>query len=101
MIPMLVWIGHSGPAQLKAICVAVIAAFVNLALSLSQLLIRVLNKGFIITREVRDAVTGAVTVPADYSELGGLLVTVMLLGLALPMAAILIAQRTFLSEPER
>ena len=68
------------------------AAFVNLALSLSQLLTKALNKGFIITREVRDAVTGSVTVPADYSELGGLLITVMLLGLALPMAGALISQ---------
>jgi len=101
MIPMLAWIAHSAPAQLKATYFAVMAAFVNLALSLSQLVTKALNKGFIITREVRDAVTGAVTVPADYSELGGLLITVMLLGLVLPMAAILIAQRTFLSEPER
>ncbi len=99
MIPMLAWIAHSAPPQLKATYFAVMAAFVNLALSLSQLLTKALNQGFIITREVRDVVTGMVTVPADYSELGGLLITVMLIGLMLPMVAILIAQRTFLAEP--
>jgi hypothetical protein len=98
MIPMLAWIANSAPAQLKATYFAVMAAFVNLALSLSQLLTKALNQGFLITREVKDAVTGAVTVQADYSELGGLLITVMLIGLALPMVAIVIAKRTFLVE---
>ena len=98
MIPMLAWIAHSAPVQLKATYFAVMAAFVNLALSLSQLLTKGLNQSFTITREVRDAITGAVTVPADYSELGGLLLTVMLLGLVLPLGAIFIAHRTFLAE---
>lgn len=99
MIPMLAWIANSAPQQLKATYFAVMAAFVNLALSLSQLLTKVLNQWFLVTREVRDA-SGTVTVSADYSELGGLLITVMLLGFALPMLAILIAQRTFLAEKQ-
>ena len=98
MIPMLAWIANSAPERLKATYFAVMAAFVNLALSLSQLLTKVLNQWFLVTREVRDAVTGAVIVPADYSQMGGLLITVMLIGLALPMLAILIAKRTFLTE---
>jgi hypothetical protein len=98
MIPMLAWIANSAPAQLKATYFAVMAAFVNLALSLSQLLTKALNQGYLITREVKDAATGLVTVQADYSELGGLLIAVMLIGLALPMTAIVIAKRTFLVE---
>ena len=94
MIPMLAWIANSAPQRLKATYFAVMAAFTNLALSLSQLLTKALNQWFLITREVKDA-SGAVTVSADYSELGGLLITVMLLGLALPMLAIFIAKRTF------
>ena len=35
-----------------------------------------------------DAATGAIKVPADYCELGALFITVALLGLALPFAAI-------------
>jgi len=97
MIPMLAWIANSAPARLKATYFAVMAAFVNLALSLSQLLTKMLNQWFVITREVKDA-AGVVTVPADYSELGGLLFSVMLLGLALPLLAILISKRVFLSK---
>ncbi|MGZ8214129.1 MAG: hypothetical protein ACXWTP_06480 [Methylosarcina sp.] len=98
MIPMLAWIANSAPAQLKATYFAVMAAFVNLALSLSQLLTKLLNQWFVITREVRDAVSGHVTVPADYSQLGGLFFTVMILGFVLPMLAIVLAKRTLLTE---
>ncbi|MDD5320844.1 MAG: hypothetical protein PHD43_09585, partial [Methylococcales bacterium] len=97
MIPMLAWIANSAPQRLKATYFAVMAAFVNLALSFSQLLTKALNQWFVITREIRDA-SGAVIVPADYRELGGLLIIVMLLGLAMPMLAILIAKHTFLAE---
>ncbi|MGR9037581.1 MAG: hypothetical protein ACU83O_13505, partial [Gammaproteobacteria bacterium] len=100
MIPMLAWIAHSAPARLKATYFAVMAAFVNLALSLSQLLTKFLNQWFIISREVRDAVTGAIIVPADYSQLGGLFFTVMLLGFLLPIMTIIIAKRTLLSESQ-
>ena len=41
------------------------------------------------TREVRDPATGAVKVPADYSQLGDLLIVTVALGLALPFLAIL------------
>lgn len=94
MIPMLAWIANSAPASLKATYFAVMASFTNLALSLSQLGTKYLNEIFTIAREIRDAATGAVQVPADYSELGLLLVVQMLLGLALPIAAILFARLT-------
>jgi len=96
MIPMLAWIANSAPEGLKATYFAVMAGFVNLALSLSQLLTKMLNQWFIITREVRDA-AGTVIVSADYSQLGGLLIAVMLLSLALPLLAILISKRHFLT----
>jgi hypothetical protein len=37
---------------------------------------------------VKDAASGQITVPADYSELGHLLIAVTLIGLAVPFAAI-------------
>jgi hypothetical protein len=98
MIPMLAWIANSAPERLKATYFAVMAAFVNLALSLSQLLTKALNQWFIVTREIKDPLSGAVTIPADYSELGGLLITVMLISLVLPMLAIFIVKRTLLAE---
>jgi hypothetical protein len=94
MIPMLVWIANSAPAHLKATFFAVMASFTNLALSLSQLGTKYLNEVFVVTREVRDPATGAIQVPADYSQLGPLLITQVLLGLALPFAAILFAKVT-------
>ena len=92
MIPMLAWIARSAPANLKATYFAVMASFTNLALSLSQLGTKYLNEIFTVTREVKDPVSGAVQVPADYSELGLLLITVTVVGLALPFAAILFAR---------
>ena len=92
MIPMLAWIANSAPSNLKATFFAVMASFTNLALSLSQLGTKYLNEIFVVTREVRDQVTGAIQTPADYSQLGHLLIAQLLLGLALPFAAILFAR---------
>jgi hypothetical protein len=93
MIPMLAWIANSAPRQLKATFFAVMAAFTNLALSLSQLATKFLNQVFTVTREVRDAATGTVAVPADYSDLGVLFIAVTLIGLALPLAAVFWVER--------
>jgi hypothetical protein len=92
MIPMLAWIANSAPAHLKATFFAVMASFTNLALSLSQLGTKYLNQIFTVTREVQNRATGVITVPADYSELGMLLITVTIIGLALPLVAILLVR---------
>ena len=94
MIPMLAWIANSAPANLKATFFAVMASFTNLALSASQLGTKYLNQTFVVTRQVTDQATGAVTVPADYSELGTLMISAMLLGLILPLAAVVIVKLT-------
>ncbi len=101
MIPMLAWIANSAPPQLKATYFAVMAALVNLALSLSQLLTKLLNQWFIVTREVTNSTTGAVMVPADYHQLGGLFFTVMLLGFAIPIVVIFIVNRTLLKSRQQ
>ena len=92
MIPMLAWIANSAPANLKATFFAVMASFTNLALSLSQLGTKYLNEIFVVTREVRDQASGAIQTPADYSQLGSLLIVQLVLGLALPFIAILFAK---------
>ena len=94
MIPMLAWIANSAPQNLKATYFAIMASFTNLALLASSLGAKYLNGVFTVTREVKDAATGVVKVPADYSELGGLLVVQVILSLALPFAAILFARMT-------
>ena len=94
MIPMLAWIANSAPANLKATFFAVMASFTNLALSLSQLGTKYMNEIYVVSREVRDQVSGAVQTPADYSQLGLLLIAQLVLGLALPFAAIVFAKVT-------
>jgi BT1 family len=94
MIPMLAWIANSAPAQLKATFFAVMASFTNLALSLSTLGTKYLNQIFLVTREVREQATGVLAVPADYSELGILLITVTMLSFLLPLATIFIIQKS-------
>jgi len=94
MIPMLAWIANSAPEKLKATFFAVMASFTNLALSASQLGTKYMNEIFLVTREVRDPNTGQVTVPADYGELGLLLISVTAIGFALPLLAILLVKRT-------
>jgi BT1 family len=94
MIPMLAWIANSAPANLKATFFAVMASFTNLALSLGQLGTKYLNVIFTVSREIRNHVTGAVTVPANYGELGLLLISVTSIGLILPLAAILVVKAT-------
>ena len=88
MIPMLAWIARSAPENLKATYFAVMASFTNLALSASQLITKYLNEFFVVTREVRDPVTGIVKVAADYSELGPLLMVCVTLALILPLSAV-------------
>ena len=90
MIPLLAWIANSAPVNLKATFFAVMASFTNLALSASQLGTKYLNQIFTVTREVKDRTTGTITVPADYSELGWLMWSAMLLGFLVPVAAVLL-----------
>jgi len=88
MVPMLAWIAGSAPVNLKATYFAVMASFTNLALSASSLGTKYLNQVFLVSRQVLDPATGAVQVPADYTQLGILLVIGSALSLLLPWAAI-------------
>ena len=90
MVPMLAWIANSAPDKLKATYFAVMASFTNLALSASQLGTKYLNQLFVVSREIKDPVTRAIKVPADYSQLGDLLAVTTVLGFVLPLAAILL-----------
>ncbi len=87
MIPMLAWIANSAPAHLKATYFAVMASFTNLALSASALGTKYLNQIYIVSREVRDK-AGAVAVPADYGQLGELLIVQLIIAVGVPFAAI-------------
>ena len=67
-------------------------SFTNLAWSASNLGTRYLNQIFATAREVRDKITGLIEVPADYSEVGWLLITVALITVLLPLGTIAMVQ---------
>jgi MFS family permease len=77
MVPMLAWIAKEAPKHQKATYFAVMAAFTNIALSASNLATNYLNKIFVILR-------------GEYDELGLLMITVSLMGLVLPIVAVMI-----------
>lgn len=80
MIPMLAWIAREAPADQKATYFAVMAAFTNLALSLSSLGTNYLNELFVIER-------------GQYSELGYLMMTASGIGLVLPIVTVILVNR--------
>jgi hypothetical protein len=82
MIPMLAWIAKEAPRDKKATYFAVMAAFTNLALSASQLGTNYLNKIFTIPR-------------GQYEELGALMITATVMGLALPIVTVFIFNNPF------
>jgi len=94
MIPMLAWIAKNAPAHLKATFFAIMASFTNLALSASSLGTKYLNQIYTIAREVRDRATGTIELPADYSQLGWLLIIVALVTVALPLTTIFMVQHS-------
>ena len=93
MVPMLAWIANSAPDRLKATFFAVMASFTNLALAAAQLGTKYLNQAFVVTREVRDQ-SGAVTMPADYSQLGTLLVLTTVISFVVPILAVVFVRTT-------
>ncbi|MCE8545977.1 hypothetical protein KBY25_09095 [Ruegeria pomeroyi] len=93
MIPMLAWIARNAPANLKATFFAVMASFTNLALSASSLGTKYLNQIYTVTREVR-AEDGTVTVPADYTQLGYLLMTVAAITVIVPLLTVWLVQQS-------
>ena len=90
MVPMLAWIANSAPARLKATYFAVMASFTNLALSAAQLGTKYMNQLYVVTRQVKDAATGTIKVPADYTHLGELLIVVTAIGFIAPLVTIAI-----------
>ncbi len=100
MIPLLTWIARNAPADLKATFFAVMASFTNMALTASSLLTKYMNQIFLVTREVKDPVTGAIQTPADYSQLGWLLITVATIGVLAPLLTVFLVQRSRLQTQD-
>ncbi len=87
MVPLLALIAFYAPAHHRGTWFAVSSSLLNLALTGADLGTKTLNKIFIVTRGTVDAVTGA-TIPADYSQLGGLLVTAIAISIVVPLIGV-------------
>ena len=70
---------------------ALAASFMNLALSASQLGTKYLNQIWVIKQGAVDA--GGAVIPANYSELGMLMIVSNVIGLALPLLTIWIFRK--------
>jgi hypothetical protein len=92
MIPLLAWIANNAPRHLKATYFAVMASFTNLALSASSLGTKYLNMFFVVEREVHDPLSGAIIIPADYTQIGVLLIISAAISVALPLAIVALIQ---------
>ena len=93
MIPLLAWIARNAPSNLKATFFAVMASFVNLALSASSLGTKYLNEIFVVTRDVISA-DGTILTTADYSQLGTLLICVAAILLIAPLSTVILVQNS-------
>lgn len=87
MIPMLALIAKHAPKGNAATWFALMASFMNLALTAGTLFSKFLNQVFVVTRQVVDS-SGAVITAADYSQLGMLLIITSVIGLVIPLLAI-------------
>ncbi len=94
VIPMLAWMARHAPPHLKATFFAVMLSFTNLAWSASNLGTNYLNRIYSVTRQYVNPETGVMETPADYSEVGALLITVALITLLAPLIAVAIVQRS-------
>lgn len=80
MVPLLTLTAYYAPAGHRATWFALMASLMNLALVAAQMQTKYLNQIFSVAR-------------GEYSELGALLITVTVLGLAVPLLAILLFGR--------
>jgi BT1 family len=80
MVPLLTLTAYYAPAGHRATWFALMASLMNLALVAAQLQTKYLNEIFSVSR-------------GEYGELGALLITVTVLGLAVPLLAILLFGR--------
>jgi len=83
---MLTLVAIYAPEGKKGTWFALMASFMNIALSASGLFSKYLNKVFVLTREIKE--NGVVVTPANYDDLGILLWIVIGIGFVVPIVTI-------------
>lgn len=95
MVPMLALIAFYAPSDYRGTWFAVGASFMNLALAGGKLLTKYLNQIFEVSREVLDGAS-QIVIAQDYSDLGWLMVTRLIIAFVVPLGAVLL----FLRKPQ-
>ena len=88
-------IAKNAPNYLQQLSLQSLHRLLILVLSANALGTKYLNEIFIITREVKDKITGQIQSMADHSELGMLLIVVTLLTLIIPIITVWLIQSLF------
>jgi len=86
MIPLLTLIAIYAPPGKRATWFALMASMMNLALSVGGLITKYLNQIFVVTREVTQ--NGIVVSSANYSQLGKLMIIVLIMNFVIPIFVI-------------
>jgi len=86
MIPLLTLTAIYAPAKKRATWFALMASFMNLALTAGGIFTKYLNKMFVVTREVVQ--NGVVVSHANYSQLGKLMIVTMCIDFVVPIFVI-------------
>ena len=94
MLPLLAWVAQNAPSETKATFFALFASFASLSGLASSLGAKYLNQVFVVTREVRDKVTGDILTEADYSELGLLMITVVVVAFVTKVGTVVAVQNS-------
>ena len=90
MVLMLTLIAIYAPEGRRGTWFALMGSLMNIALTASSLFTKYLNQIFTVTREVK--VDGVVTVTANYSELGSLIIAVVAIGFVVPLMTIFLSR---------
>lgn len=94
MVPLFAWVAQNAPSDAKATFFALFASFVSLSGLASSLGTKYLNQVFVVTREVKDKLTGQILMNADYSELGLLMITAVVIAFIVKIGTVVAVQNS-------
>jgi hypothetical protein len=88
MLPALIQTATQAPREIQSTFMALSTSFMNFAWACGTVATKALNEVFPVAREIKDATSGLTLLPADYSHLGTLFITVTVIQLIVPLVAI-------------
>lgn len=90
-LPVLIWVAKHAPLAVKATYFAVATSFINSSTQFKFLCTEYINQVFVVSRQLPSASSGA-TLESDYTQLGSILLVVLVMNCMLPLIALGISQ---------